>query len=267
MRLTFLGTGTSYGVPFVGCDCAVCRSTDPRNKRLRCSILVAGDRTDDGGAECQRALILVDTTPDLRQQLLRAQVDRVSGILWTHDHNDHIIGLDDIRPLTDRQGYINGWANAPTLERLNAVFSYAFVPGRERGGFPRVTSKLAVAHDSFEIGDVRVTPLPIMHGKNEIFAYRFECGGRVLVYATDCSAIPESSWEQMQGVDVLVLDALHDKPHPTHFNIEQACAAAEKLNPGRTLLTHTTHNVDYPTANSNLPPNIEIACDGLSFEV
>jgi phosphoribosyl 1,2-cyclic phosphate phosphodiesterase len=267
MRLTFLGTGTSYGVPFVGCDCTVCRSTDPRNKRLRCSILVTGDRCEEAGDVCERTLILVDTTPDVRQQLLRAHVSYISAILWTHDHNDHIIGLDDLRPLSDRQGYIHGWGNEPTIHRLKSVFDYAFVQDRERGGFPRLTDRIAVPYETFSIGDVQVMPIPIMHGQREIFAYRFECNGRVLVYATDCSGIPEASWAPMSGADVLVLDALHEKPHPTHFNIEQACEATEKLKPGRAFFTHTTHNVDYATVNSNLPPNIEIAYDGLSLEV
>ena len=265
MRLTFLGTGTSYGVPFVGCDCDVCRSSDQRNKRLRCSILVAGDC--EAGESGERTLILVDTTPDLRQQLLRAHVHFISAILWTHDHNDHIIGLDDIRPLCDRQGYIHGWANAETLSRLKSVFCYAFVQGREHWGFPRLTDHLAEAYTSFEIGDIQITPIPIMHGQREIFAYRFDGGGRVLVYATDCSAIPDASLEPMTGANVLVLGALHEKPHPTHFNIEQACAAAVRLKAGRTFFTHTTHNVDYATVNSDLPPGIELAYDGLSLEV
>ncbi len=266
MRVTFLGTGTSYGVPFVGCDCEVCRSTDPLNKRLRCSILVAGDCLEpvENG---ERTLILVDTTPDLRQQLLRQHVHYISGVLWTHDHNDHIIGVDDMRPLTDRQGYIHGWANQDTLDRLKKVFDYAFIQDRERGGFPRLTDHLAQPFTPMEMGDVKITPIPIMHGQREIFAYRFDCSGRSLVYATDCSRIPDASQEAMSGVDVLVLDALHQKPHPTHFNIEQACDAVAHLKPGRAFLTHTTHNVDYSIVNSDLPPGIELAYDGLSFEV
>lgn len=267
MRLTFMGTGTSYGVPFVGCDCTVCRSSDPRNKRLRCSVLVEGDRCEKNGTSCERTLLLVDTTPDLRQQLLRAQVSFISGILWTHDHNDHIIGLDDIRPLCDRLGYIHGWGNEETIGRLKSVFAYAFIQDRERGGYPRLTDHIAEPYKSFEIDDIRITPIPIMHGQREIFAYRFDCNGRVLVYATDCSGIPEASWEPMTGADVLVLDALHEKPHPTHFNIEQACATSKILKPGRTFFTHTTHNVDYAIVNSDLPPGIEIAYDGLTLEV
>ncbi len=211
MRLTFLGTGTSYGVPFVGCDCEVCRSSDPRNKRLRCSILVAGDCCHESEEHAERTLILVDTTPDLRQQFLRAHVHYISGILWTHDHNDHIIGLDDLRPLSDRLGYIHGWGNEQTTGRLEAIFDYAFVQDRERGGFPRLTAHIAQDYQSFEIGDVKITPIPIWHGQREIFAYRFDCNGRTLVYATDCSNIPDESWAPMSNADVLVLDALHEK--------------------------------------------------------
>jgi phosphoribosyl 1,2-cyclic phosphate phosphodiesterase len=275
MKLTFLGTGTSYGLPYIGCDCAVCRSDDPRNKRLRCSVLVEAS----GAEKPQRSQskgsvehsvwtrLLVDTTPDFRQQLLRAGVSRVSAVLWTHSHNDHIIGLDDIRPLCDRAGYIDGYANADTLAHLQHVFGYAFVPGRDHGGFPRLRSHLIAPRHSFQVGDVRVTAVPILHYRREIFAYRFEHGGRTLVYATDCSHIPDGSWELMRGADVLVLGALRHKEHVAHFSLQQAIDAVNRLQPGRTLFTHMAHDLDHDATNAILPTGIELAYDTLSLKI
>jgi phosphoribosyl 1,2-cyclic phosphate phosphodiesterase len=265
MRLTFLGTGTSHGVPYVGCDCEVCRSPDPLNKRLRCSVLVDGEAT---GAEGRVTRLLVDTTPDLRQQLLREHVNYLSRVLWTHSHNDHVIGLDDLRSLCDRMGgYIDCYGDAATIAHLERIFDYAFVLDREYGGFPRLHAHVLGPDETLQIGDIRVCPVPILHGKREIYAYRFECGGRVLVYATDCSQIPDTSWELMKGADVLVLDALRRREHPTHFSVEQALAAIRRLQPGRALLTHIAHDLDHTTTNRTLPAGVELAYDTLSLNV
>lgn len=264
MKLTFLGTGTSYGVPYVGCQCAVCHSTDSRNKRLRSSIVVE-ERGDSPHTPLTR--LLVDTTPDLRQQLLTSDICTVSAILWTHSHNDHIIGLDDVRPLSDRGGYIPGYADAETISRLKVVFDYVFVQGREHGGFPRVNDHLIQPHKSFNIGAIAVTPIPIWHGKREIFAYRFECEGRVLVYATDCSAIPDESWDWFRGVDVLVLDALRHQEHATHFSVGQAVEVVQKVRPRRAFLTHAAHDLDHEATNAMLPKGTELAYDFLSVEI
>jgi phosphoribosyl 1,2-cyclic phosphate phosphodiesterase len=264
MRLTFLGTGTSYGVPYIGCGCAVCRSTDPHNKRLRCSILVEGKEPTGSGLPVR---LLVDTTPDLRCQLLRSNLSSVSAVLWTHTHNDHIIGLDDIRPLCDQSGYIDGYGSEATLTHLKKVFDYIFIPGREHGGFPRMNERVIAPFESFSVGDIKVTPIPIMHGQREILAYRFECGGRSLVYATDCSGIPDESWEVMQNSNMLVIDALRFKLHPTHFNIEQALQAIARLQPRRAFLTHIAHDLDHNKTNNSLPSGIELAYDNLSLEV
>lgn len=272
MRLTFLGTGTSYGVPYLGCECPVCRSDDARNKRLRCSIVVEGNESTTGrsGNTCERdspVRVLVDTTPDLRQQLLRANINWVSAVLWTHTHNDHVIGLDDIRPLCDHLGYIDGYGSAATIAHLKHVFDYVFVQGREHGGFPRMKDHLIDPLQPFILSDLRITPIPIFHGKREIFAYRFECGARSLVYATDCSGIPDESIEAMRNPDVLVLDALRHKEHPTHFSIDQATAVVNQLKPGRALFTHIAHDLDHEKVNSMLPDGIELAYDTLSFDV
>ncbi|MEO6906675.1 MAG: MBL fold metallo-hydrolase, partial [Abditibacteriaceae bacterium] len=211
MKITFLGTGTSHGLPYVGCDCAVCTSTDPHNKRLRCSIIVEDDNVT--------TRLLVDTTPDLRQQFLRTGISWLSAVLWTHDHNDHIIGLDDLRRITDEQGYLTGYANEATLEHLHRVFDYAFVPDRNHGGFPRLITHPLQPFQVLTIGDFQVTSIPIMHGRQEISAYRFYDGKSTFVYATDCSQIPDGSWEYLSNADALVIDALRPEPHPTHFSL------------------------------------------------
>jgi phosphoribosyl 1,2-cyclic phosphate phosphodiesterase len=262
MKLTFLGTGTSYGVPFVGCDCAVCRSDNPRNKRLRCSILV-----EEQAAHAPLTRLLVDTSPDLRQQLLRAGVCEVSAILWTHLHNDHVIGLDDIRPVSDRCGYIPAYANSETIAHLKRIFEYVFVQGREHGGFPRVADQVVQARQNFNIGSIAITPINIWHGKREIFAYRFECDGKVLVYSTDCSSIPDESWDLFGGADVLVLDALRFKEHPTHFSVAQALAVVEKVRPRRAYLTHFAHDLDHEATQAQLPSNVFMSYDTLTVEI
>lgn len=257
MKLTFLGTGTSYGVPYVGCACAVCRSDDPRDRRLRASVLI----------ETATTRLLVDTTPDLRAQLLRADVASLSAILWTHSHNDHIIGLDDIRPLSDRCGYIPGYGDEDTIAHLNRVFDYVFLPGREHGGFPRATAHTVTPRQHFEIGDISVTAIPIRHGRREIFAYRFESEKSVLVYATDCSQIPDASWQLMRGADVLVLDALRHHEHPAHFSVAQALEAVQRLAPRRTFFTHIAHDLAHEETNAALPPDVTLAHDTLSVEL
>jgi phosphoribosyl 1,2-cyclic phosphate phosphodiesterase len=257
MKLNFLGTGTSYGVPYIACDCAVCRSDDPLDKRLRSSILVQEGDTR----------VLVDTTPDLRMQFLRAGITTLSGVLWTHLHNDHIIGLDDLRPITDRCGYIDGYANEETMNRLKVVFDYVFVEGRNHGGFPRVNGHVLEPRQSVAVNNLRVTAIPIMHYKRDIFAYRFESDTRALVYATDCSHIPDASWELMHGADVLVLGALRYKEHPAHFSVAQALDAVEKLKPRRAIFTHIAHDLDHRTVNEELPPGVEVAYDTQIVEV
>lgn len=259
MRLTFLGTGTSHGLPYVGCECAVCTSDDLFNKRGRCSIIV---ESDDGETR-----LLVDTPPDLRTQFLREKLSRISAVLWTHTHNDHVIGLDDLRPVTDICGYTPGYATESTLAHLHNIFGYAFVQEREHGGFPRLTGHIITPGKKFHVGGIDILPITIVHGKAEIVAYRFEQGGKSLMYATDCSFIPDDSWQPMAGADVLVLDALRHRPHPTHFCVEQSIEASQRLEPGRTLFTHIAHDLDHKETSAMLPEGIEIAYDGLRVDI
>lgn len=262
MKITFLGTGTSYGVPFVACDCAVCTSTNAHNKRLRASILV--DVEDENGESSTR--ILIDTTPDLRQQMLRENVRHLSAVLWTHWHNDHIIGLDDLRPICNRIGYIPGFADQSTSDKLRGIFDYAFVPAQE-ANFPRVMLRTLASFEAFDVGNVRVTPIPIRHGKRTIFAYRLESANRVLVYATDCSQIPDESRELMQNADVLILGALRREPHPAHFSLGEALHEVEALGAKRAFFTHIAHDLDHDETNATLPQNAQLAFDGLSVEI
>lgn len=257
MKLRFLGTGTSYGVPYIGCKCAVCTSSDPRDKRLRSSIAV-----EDGELR-----LLVDSGPDFRAQCLRAGIDHISAILWTHLHNDHIIGLDDIRPLSDRQGYIDAYTDAATLARLQITFDYVFIQGRNHGGFPRVTPHIIEAFETLQFGEIAVTPLPIFHGTRPIFAYEFEKAGKRIVYATDCSAIPDESLERMKGCEIFIVDALRQSAHPNHFSVSQALDATAKIAPHRAFFTHITHELGHAQTQATLPPDVELAFDELEVEI
>ncbi|RYX83465.1 MBL fold metallo-hydrolase [bacterium] len=262
MTIRFLGTGTSYGVPYVGCDCAVCRSTDPRDKRLRASVLV------EESSEQVVTRLLVDTGPDFRQQMLRAQVNHLTAILWTHSHNDHIIGLDDVRPLSDKQGYVPGYSDARTNERLQAVFDYCFVQDREHPGYPRITPHIVAPFETLQFDAIAATPFPISHGRaGEIFAWEFAGPTGRFVYASDCAGIPDASLECMKGCDVFVVDALRHTAHPNHFNIAQALEAIEKIDPQRAFFTHITHELGHVETEATLPERVRIAYDGLELTI
>jgi phosphoribosyl 1,2-cyclic phosphate phosphodiesterase len=253
LRITFLGSGTSHGVPMIGCRCAVCRSTDPRDQRLRPSILI---EPADGGA------LLVDTSPDLRTQALRYGVDRVDAILFTHPHADHLLGLDEVRRYNTLQGCAMPCYGSPaTLAEVRRVFAYAFEPRQPGGGVPRLD--LHPVTGPFTVGRTVVTPVPVMHGELPIYGYRVGS----FAYLTDCSAIPESSWPLLEGVRTLVIDALRHRPHPTHFTVEQAIDVAARVGPDRTLLTHIAHDLGHAETTRRLPQGVELAYDGLIVEV
>jgi phosphoribosyl 1,2-cyclic phosphate phosphodiesterase len=258
MRLRFLGTGTSYGVPYLGCTCAVCTSSDPRDKRLRASIVVESGETR----------LLVDTGPDFRQQCLRADIMTLDAILWTHAHNDHIIGLDDIRPFSDRAGYLAGYADAKTGERLLNIFHYCFVPGRDHPGFPRATLNLIEPFQKLRFDAISVTPLPISHGRaGEILAYEFEENGQRAVYASDCVGIPDASLQKMKGCDVFIVDALRQAEHPNHFSVAQALEASREIGAKCTFFTHITHELGHAETEAALPDGVKVAFDGLELEI
>ncbi len=253
MRVTFLGSGTSHGVPMIGCGCAVCRSTDPRDNRLRPSILI---EPGDGG------VLLVDTAPDFRTQALRYGVVRVDAVLFTHPHADHILGLDETRRFNTLQGCaIPCYGDPATIAEVRRVFAYAFESRQEGGGVPRL--ELRPVTGPFGVGRTVVTPVPVMHGELPIYGYRVGA----FAYLTDCSAVPDSSWPLLEGVRTLVIDALRHRPHPTHFTVAQAIEVAARVGAERTLLTHIAHDLGHAETSVRLPPGVELAYDGLIVEV
>jgi phosphoribosyl 1,2-cyclic phosphate phosphodiesterase len=251
--VTFLGTGTSTGVPVVGCRCAVCTSTDPRNQRLRQSVKLERDGS----------IFLIDTTPDLRLQLLREPIARLDFLLFTHSHSDHLMGLDDIRPFNFRQREpIDGFANAATVKAIRRAFSYIWADTQIGGGKPQL--ELHAVDAPFTHRGIPITPLPVSHGDWTILGYRI--GG--FAYITDTNGIPDATMELLRGVDTLALDGLRVSPrHPTHFTIEQAVDAAQRIGARETWLIHLTHEVDHATVEATLPPGIRLAYDGLRLDV
>lgn len=245
--LTILGSGTSTGVPILGCDCAVCHSEDPRNQRTRCSALLS--YTDQH--------ILIDSSPDLRQQLLREKIDHIDAVLYTHPHADHLHGIDDLRVFTQQDSpAIPLYGSAATLQQIRTNFAYIFDPASEPGYIPKLETRPVSA--AFDIGGQRLIPVPLLHGNMDVFGYRIG----PLAYLTDCNGIPDASWSLLKGIEFLVLDGLRFAEHRTHFNIAQAIAAARRSGATRTWLTHLSHNIDHLRHEQQLPAGIGLAFDG-----
>jgi phosphoribosyl 1,2-cyclic phosphate phosphodiesterase len=238
----------------IGCDCAVCRSDDPHDRRMRPSIYLEAD----GGPS-----ILVDTSTDLRQQALTFGVRRVDAILMTHSHADHVMGMDEVRRFNVlRGGPIPVFASSRTATELKRTFQYVFEPPQQKGGgIPQV--ELREIEGPFDVEGVRVLPIPLLHGTLPILGYRFG----TVAYLTDASAIPAESWPMLEGLDVLVLNALRHRSHPTHFSVSEAVAVAERLQPRRTFFTHVCHDLAHETTNRSLPAGVALAHDGLRLDV
>src|SRR5918992_3426629 len=252
MKLTFLGTGTSTGVPSIGCECETCTSADPRDKRLRVSVLI--EHADQS--------VLVDTSSDFRQQALRYGLKRLDAVLITHCHADHIFGLDDIRPLNFRYGALGLYANERAWVDIRRIFKYIFEPSHFGGGLPQVIPHTVVPGASFCLGgDLEVTPLEVIHGRLPVMAYRFND----FAYATDLSEIPQNSIDSLQGLDVLALDCLRFAKHPTHLWVDKAIEYIERIKPKRTFLTHIAHDVMHARDSAKLPDGVQWAYDGLTI--
>jgi phosphoribosyl 1,2-cyclic phosphate phosphodiesterase len=254
VKITFLGTGTSHGVPMIACDCPTCRSSDPHDARLRPSIHV---QMDDGTS------ILVDAGPDLRQQALTHGIRRVDAILFTHGHADHILGLDETRRFTAPQGRaMPCYGDEATLSDIRTMFRYVFDPDTPKGGGLPALALTPVAGDVTIHGHV-ITPLPVLHGERAILGYRF---GR-FAYLTDCSAIPEPTWPLLHNLEVVVLDALRERAHPTHFSLSEATEAARRIAARQTYFTHMCHDLPHAATNARLPEGMQLAYDGLVLEL
>jgi phosphoribosyl 1,2-cyclic phosphate phosphodiesterase len=257
MRLTFLGTGTSFGVPQIGCSCAVCRSTDPRDRRTR-----SGAVLDVGGTR-----ILIDTPPELRLQLLAQGITQVDAVVYTHEHADHINGIDDLRIFSVRRPQpLPIYGPAETLERVRTSFNYIFddsVLPYEGTSKPRLSLHPMEPGRVVSVAGVEVLPLAFHHGHLRVFGYRFGS----LAYITDVKEIPPSSHELLRGLDVLVLNALWWRPHPTHLSISEAVETARLLGAKRTYLTHLTHETGHAELAGKLPAGVFPAYDGLTVEV
>jgi len=256
MRLTFLGTGTSFGVPQVGCSCAVCRSADPRDRRSRSAALI-----EAGGAA-----ILIDTPPELRLQLIAARVSRVDAVLYTHEHADHISGVDDLRIFSVRQRQALPVYGPPeTLDRLRGSYSYIFDDQRAYEGTSKPDLDLRAIEPGrpVDVAGVEVLPLAFRHGHLRVYGYRIGA----LAYITDAKAVDQAERRQLEGLDTLVLNALWWRPHPTHLSIGEAIETAQALGARRTYLTHLTHETGHAELAGKLPEGIFPAYDGLTVEV
>jgi phosphoribosyl 1,2-cyclic phosphate phosphodiesterase len=251
MKITLLGTGTSTGVPAIGCGCAVCRSGDPRNSRLRPSVWIQSEDVS----------ILIDTTPDFRQQALRHAIGRLDAILFTHHHADHILGLDDIRPFNQLQkGPIPCYGSADTLREIRLTFRYIFQE-QPYGGVPQV--QMHPVEGPFQLCGLPVTPVPVLHARLPVLGYRIGD----FAYLTDLNSVPEKSLGLLDGLQVLVIGALRYEPHPAHFTLTEAAGVAGIIGAPRTYFTHMSHEVDHKSVNRQLPSGIELGYDGLTITV
>ncbi|MBI1739936.1 MAG: MBL fold metallo-hydrolase [Acidobacteriales bacterium] len=250
--LTVLGSGTSMGVPTIGCDCAVCHSSDPRDRRTRPSVMI----TYNGHH------VLIDTTPDFREQALREKITRVDAVLYTHTHADHILGIDDLRPLSfaHKPGRLPLYATPHAADFLRDMFRYIFEADYKFGGLPQV--ELKSIEGPIDLFGARFEPVTIIHGETPILGFRFGS----TAYLTDHSAVPPESLDRLRDLDILFLDALRYKPHPTHSTVDQSLRIVEQVKPKRAFFTHICHDLPHEATNATLPPNVRLAFDGMKLE-
>ena len=279
LELTFLGSGTSAGVPMIGCGCCVCRSQDPRDRRDRASVLV---RWPDASlhieaehevyhpAQAGVRQVLIDTSPELRHQAVRAGLSRLDAVMYTHAHADHVLGLDDLRRFNAAMGGpLEVYAEPRVLESLQSMYPYIFRPaGNINPSFVATLLPFPIhVSDTIRLHGSAWTPVRLMHGRLPIVGYRVEHGGASLAYCTDVSSVPPETWPLLEGLDVLILDALRYRHHPTHLSVEQALEIIDRVRPGRAYLTHIAHDISHSDLESRLPEGVELAWDGLVVEV
>lgn len=257
IEITFLGTGTSQGVPMIGCDCPVCTSTDPRDNRTRTSIYVKSPELS----------WVIDTGPDFRSQVLREKIHWLDAVVYTHSHTDHIMGFDDLRRYCDfLEGQIPVYGSAQTLEDLRRVFGFAFTGKHTFPGYIRPDPR--VVDGPFYIGKTELTPLEVEHGRAHVFGYLFKRNGvKRFAYISDCKVVPEKVIADIRDVPVLVLDGLRHKPHPTHMNVAEALDVAHKARAGELILTHLCHDLGHAKTQAEVPHHVLIAFDGLKIRV
>ncbi len=250
--LTVLGSGTSMGVPTIGCDCAVCHSSDPHNRRTRPSILI-----DYSGKS-----ILIDSTPDFREQAIRENICHIDAVLYTHTHADHILGIDDLRPLSylHKPNKLPLYARPEAADFIRSMFRYIFDANYKYGGLPQV--ELRNLTGPTDLFGARFEPVPVIHGETEIYGFRFGSAA----YLTDHSEVPEASFAKLQNLDILFLDALRHKPHPTHSTVEQSLSIVARVKPKRTFFTHICHDLPHEETNALLPPDVRLSYDGMKLE-
>lgn len=253
MTVTILGSGTSMGVPMAGCDCRVCRSEDPKDQRLRPSVLV----------RIGEAQILIDTSLDYRQQMLRAGVRRLDAVLYTHHHVDHILGMDDLRSFNLlNKTSIPIYGMAETMQNIRRIFNYVFSENDYPSSLPRLEIRL-IDEQPFRAAGIPVLPVPLLHGTLPVLGFRI---GN-FAYCTDVSFIPESSFRRLEGLEVLILDALRPRPHPTHFSLAEAIEAAQRIGAKKTYFTHISHQILHAETEAALPENIHLGYDGLELQL
>lgn len=256
MRLIFLGTGTSIGVPAIGCACPVCVSADPLNKRRRASLYV----------ETSGLQIIIDTPPDFREQVLAFKVKRLDAVLYTHAHVDHILGFDDIRRFNQVQKEsIPIYGSPETLADISRIFPYIHQQEKPGLSYPRV--RLNAVAEPFKIGGLLVIPVPVRHAGIPTYGYRLEADGPAIAYIPDCQELGEKECACLQGLDVMILDTLRRRSHPTHFSLSQSMTMLKKINARQSYLTHICHELDHHQANAELPSGISLAYDGLTVNL
>ena len=254
--LTFLGTGTSQGVPLIGCDCAVCTSADPRDRRTRSSVYI----------ESPECAWVIDTGNDFRFQCLREKIRHLDAVVYTHSHTDHIMGFDDLRAFCLNGDKIPIYASHETMKDLKRVFDFAFNGENQFPGY--ILPEPHEVEGTFMLGETEITPLPIKHGRARVNGYLLRRKGRpLLAYLSDCKEVPDDVLRQIEGVDILIIDALRHRLHPTHLNVAEALEIAGRVHPGQTWFTHLCHELSHAETEQTLPEGVRIAYDGLKLPI